>query len=183
MLGGHAFVRGPLGLDPEGLLSTLPAIAQCLLGVLSGEWLLRCKTEAATSLRLAAAGAVLLSVGLAWSLVFPPIKAIWTSSYVLLSSGAALLALAPCHWLLDVRGWRGPTAAFFTAFGLNAIFAYVLHELASIAVAGQWRRVPFRIALSYAGAEIATLLCVAIFVAMIWLPVEYLRRRGWSIKV
>lgn len=183
VLGGHAFVRGPLGFDPEGLLSTLPAIAQCLLGVLTGEWLLQRKPDAATSLRLAAAGAALLTLGLAWSLVFPPVKAIWTSSYVLVSSGVALLVLAACHWLFDVKGWRGPAAVFFTAFGLNAVFAYVLHELASIAVAGQWMRVPFRLVLPYAGPELATLVCVAIFVAMIWLPVEYLRRRGWIIKV
>jgi predicted acyltransferase len=94
-----------------------------------------------------------------------------------------LLVLAICHWLCDVRGWRSAPTVFFTAFGLNAIFAYVLHELASIAVAGQWMRVPFRLVLPYAGSELATLLCVAIFVAMIWLPVEYLRRRGWIIRV
>lgn len=183
VLGGHAFVRGPLGFDPEGLLSTPPAIAQCLLGVLAGEWLLSRKPDSATSLRLAAPGAVLLVLGLAWSLVFPPIKAIWTSSYVLVASGLALLVFAACHWLCDVRGWRGPAAIFFTAFGLNAVFAYVLHELASIAVAGQWMRFPLHLVLPYAGAELATLVCVAIFVAMIWLPVEYLRRRGWIIKV
>lgn len=183
VLDGHAFVRGPLGFDPEGLLSTLPAVAQCLMGVLTGEWLLRRKADSATSLRLAGGGAALLVLGLGWSLAFPPVKAIWTSSYVLISSGAAMLALALCHWLCDVKGWRGPAAAFFTAFGLNAIFAYVLHELASIAVAGQWMRLPFRLALPYAGPELATLLCVAIFVAMIWVPVEYLRRRGWVIKV
>lgn len=183
VLDDHAFARGPLGFDPEGLLSTLPAVAQCLLGVLTGEWLLKRKAEATTSLRLAVAGAALLALGLAWSLAFPPVKAIWTSSYVLISSGVAVLLLATCHWLLDVKGWRGPSAAFFTAFGLNAIFAYVLHELASIAVAGQWMRVPFRLALPYAGPELATLVCVAIFVAMVWVPVEYLRRRGWVIKV
>jgi predicted acyltransferase len=183
VLGGHAFVRGPLGFDPEGLLSTLPAIAQCLMGVLAGEWLLTRRKDATTSGRLAIAGAALLAAGLAWSLVFPPVKAIWTSSYVLLSSGVAVLLLAACHWLCDVKRWAGAVATFFTAFGLNAIFAYVLHELASIAIAGQWMRVPFRLALPYVGAEAATLACVAIFVAMIWAPVEYLRRRGWIIKV
>jgi predicted acyltransferase len=183
VLGGHAFVRGPLGFDPEGLLSTLPAIAQCLLGVLAGERLLGRKTDTATSLRLAVAGATLLVLGLGWSLAFPPVKAIWTSSYVLVSSGAALVVLSACHWLFDVKDQRGPVALFFTAFGLNAIFAYVLHELASIAVAGQWMRVPFYLALPCAGPQVATLLCVAIFVAMIWLAVEYLRRRGWVIKV
>lgn len=183
VLGDHAFAKGPTGFDPEGPLSTLPAIAQCLMGVLAGEWLLRAPRSQPTAARLGAAGLVLTAAGLAWSLAYPPVKAIWTSSYVLVSSGLSLMVLATCFWLWDVRRIPAWAGGFFTAFGLNAIFAYVLHELASIAIAGQWMRVPYGSALPWLGPQASALVCVAIFVAMIWAPVEYLRRRNWIIKV
>lgn len=183
VLGAHAFAKGTRGFDPEGLLSTLPAIGQCLMGVLAGEWLLRARRDQASALRLAGAGLFLGLGGLTWSLDYPAIKAIWTSSYVLISSGVSLLVLAACFWLYDVRRVPAWTGAFFAAFGLNAIFAYVLHELASIALAGQWMRVPYGWTLPWPGPQASALVCVAIFVAMIWAPVEYLRRRNWIIKV
>lgn len=183
VLGLHAFAKGPHGFDPEGLLSTLPAIAQCLLGGLAGEWLLRQPRNARVAGSLVLAGLAVGLAGLAWSLTYPPVKAIWTSSYVLISSGLCLIVFAACYWLWDVRGAPRWTGLFFVAFGVNAIFAYVLHELASIALAGQWMRVPYGLALPWLGPEPAALVSVAIFVAMIWAPVDYLRRRNWIIKV
>lgn len=115
----------PFAFDPEGLLSTLPAIATCLSGVLAGELLIRRGLDTAARARvLAAAGTACLLAGQAWSLWLPINKALWTSSYVLLTSGLAMLCLAALIWLIDIRGtrrWGMP----FVVFGANAIFFFV----------------------------------------------------------
>ncbi|MEM9965644.1 MAG: heparan-alpha-glucosaminide N-acetyltransferase domain-containing protein, partial [Asticcacaulis sp.] len=76
--GGHNYVKGPEGYDPEGLLGTLPAIAQGLIGMAIGEYLLKNK-EKKTALTLLGAGLIMLLVGMAWAFVFPVIKDIWSS--------------------------------------------------------------------------------------------------------
>jgi predicted acyltransferase len=115
--------------DPEGYLSTLPSIASCLLGVLSGIWL---RDERSSPLRraalLAAAGAVLLFVGHLWGLQFPVVKKIWTSSFVLVTGGISGLALAAFYIVIDVwkiRAWAAP----FVWVGTNALLIYLLYEI------------------------------------------------------
>jgi predicted acyltransferase len=119
--------------DPEGLLSTVPAIATCLMGVVTGEWIREFRGRSIQLLRrLLAVGTVCLVLGEAWGVFFPINKKLWTSSYVLLTAGLAMLALAACHWLLDVRGWKGKWTTPAVIFGTNAIVAYVLSELLAI---------------------------------------------------
>jgi predicted acyltransferase len=182
-LGVHAYRTGPLGFDPEGPLGTLPSIAQALIGVAAGEWLLaRGRTRAAAT-GLALAGATLLAAGLAWSLVFPPVKALWTSSFVLLSTGPVLLLLGCLYAAFDIKGWRIPGQAFVLAFGVNAIFAYVLHELASIALDGDAAHWLYDEAARVVSVQAASLVPVAAFVLLVWAPTGYLYRRGWIIKI
>jgi predicted acyltransferase len=116
--------------DPEGFLSTLPAIASLLIGILAGEWLRSDRAAQRKVLGLTAAGAVLLIAGRLLHPYFPINKNLWTSSFVLFTGGAAMLALAACYWLLDVRAWRA-WAAPFLVFGMNAILAYALAALVS----------------------------------------------------
>lgn len=118
--------------DPEGLLSTLPAVATCLLGVLAGR-LLRAPAPPAgrKALLLAAAGAAGIAAGWAWHPLFPVIKKIWTSSYVLVAGGWSALLLAGFHYLIDVRGWRR-WARPFGWIGTNALAVYFLHNLADV---------------------------------------------------
>ncbi|HLJ24535.1 MAG TPA: heparan-alpha-glucosaminide N-acetyltransferase domain-containing protein [Candidatus Acidoferrales bacterium] len=116
--------------DPEGFLSTLPAIASLLIGILAGEWLRSDRRAQSKVLGLAAAGVVLLVAGRLLHPYFPINKNLWTSSFVLFTGGAAMLALAACYWLLDVRAWRA-WAAPFLVFGMNAILAYALAALVS----------------------------------------------------
>ena len=179
VLGAHVYVPGPLGYDPEGLLSTLPAIAQALLGVAAGEWLLARRG----SLGLLIAGAVAIVAGLAWGLVFPISKALWTSSFVLLSTGIALVPLAGLHQALDVKDWKLPGTRFLTDFGINAIFAYSLHMLASIMLTAHMLKIPYAWATPFVGDKTAALIPVAIFVGLIWTVLAYMRRRGWVVKV
>ncbi len=116
--------------DPEGILSTLPAIATTLAGVLTGHWLRLRQSEFEKVAGMFVAGAALVVVGWTWGFWFPINKALWTSSYVLLTAGLALQLLAICFWLVDIKGirrWAKP----FLIFGTNALAIYFLSELFS----------------------------------------------------
>lgn len=113
--------------DPEGLGGTLPSIATTLVGVVLGLWL-RDDDRTRVAKRLAAAGAALAVAGLAWSLVLPLNKSLWTSSYAVFTSGAAALVFAACYWLLDVKGWRR-WAQPFVVLGVNAIGLFVFSAI------------------------------------------------------
>lgn len=112
--------------DPEGLLSTLPAIATCLLGVFAG-LLLRDprKDPRQKTFWLLGAGIAGVTLGFLWDLQFPVIKKLWTSSYVLVAGGFSALFLASFYWLIDVRQWRA-WAQPFVWVGLNPITIYLL---------------------------------------------------------
>jgi predicted acyltransferase len=119
---GHLYRRD---FDPEGLLSTFPAIATTLLGTLTGEFL-RSAASLWHKLRgLALAGVAGVVAGYAWHPWFPISKPLWTSSYVLFTAGAACLLLALCWWLIEMRGWRLWSRPFLW-LGSNAILAYAL---------------------------------------------------------
>jgi predicted acyltransferase len=114
--------------DPEGPLSSIPAIVSGLLGVAAGRWLQRPipLERRLKALALAGIGAILL--GYLWDLVFPINKALWTSSFVVFTAGFAAFALATLGWLADIRGihrWAAP----FKVFGVNAILAYAGDEV------------------------------------------------------
>jgi predicted acyltransferase len=117
--------------DPEGLLSTLPAIGTCLLGVFSGMLLMdRRLAPRQKSLRLIGAGAVMVALGYLWGLQFPVIKAIWTSSFVLVAGGYSVMLLGAMHQIVDVWQWRAWATAFVW-IGANAITLYFLNNVAS----------------------------------------------------
>lgn len=127
LMGGHLWSES-VTWDPEGLLSTMPAIASLLIGILAGEWLRSDRRARQKVLGLAAAGLVLLIAGQLWNPFFPINKNLWTSSFVLFTGGCALLALAACYWWVDVRRWRfGVTPCL--VFGMNAILGYALAAL------------------------------------------------------
>lgn len=118
--------------DPEGLLSSLTAVASCLLGTFAGRWMQRAdKAPMAKVLGLAGAGVALLLVGWGWSFQFPIIKKIWTSSYVLVAGGWSCLLFALFYWLVDVRGWTRWCQPFVWV-GLNPIAVYLVARLVSM---------------------------------------------------
>ncbi len=159
ILGENHIWRGGRVFDPEGILSTLPAIATTISGVLAGTWLMRRdagselvaaatvdrraeddfakpEPEAAVPTKISGTdplntasglyffGVVLLAVGYIWSSYFPINKSLWTSSYVLVTSGIALLTLGSCYWLIDIKGYR-KWAKPFEIFGVNALTLFV----------------------------------------------------------
>ncbi len=111
--------------DPEGLLSTVPAVATTLLGVLTGHWLRSGQPAERKTAGLVVAGAAVLAAGFAYDRWMPINKNLWTSSYVLFTGGMAMVTLAICYWLIDVRRIRQPVLPL-VVFGVNPIAVYVL---------------------------------------------------------
>jgi predicted acyltransferase len=126
VFGSHLYLRGRW--DPEGLLSTVPAIATTLFGVLTGMWLAGKVAVERKLMILAMAGMALMLAGQVWHEWFPINKNLWTSSYVLLTGGAAVLTLAACLYLVDVRGWQR-WAYPFVVLGTNALALFVVSGL------------------------------------------------------
>jgi predicted acyltransferase len=119
--------------DPEGLLSTLPAIASCLLGVLAGLFVRdERRAPAARVWLLLASGLALIFLGHLWGLQFPVIKRIWTSSYVLVAGGWSLLLLAGFFHVIEIRGRRA-WARPFVWVGSNALAIYLVSRVVDFA--------------------------------------------------
>ena len=129
----HLWFWGGQMWDPEGLLSTLGATANLLLGILAGEWLRSSRADRSKLLGLAAAGAALMLAGILLNPLLPINKKIWTDSFMLFSGGFSLLALALLHWLIDTRGWgKGRGSVIMTpalVFGSNAILGFTLANM------------------------------------------------------
>jgi predicted acyltransferase len=115
--------------DPEGILSTLPAVATGLFGLLVGTWLKRKDKEDSVKISwMFSIGTLAVILGLAWDLFFPINKALWTSSFVLYAGGLASIGLALCYWLIDVQGYKKGTTPF-VVYGVNAITVFFLSGL------------------------------------------------------
>lgn len=122
----HLYKGEGMPFDPEGLASTPGAVAQVLLGYLAGDRVRRGSANADLVARLFVAAALALVVAYVWQLEFPLNKKIWTSSYVLHTTGLALATLALLVWRIEVQGRRGVWVRFFEVFGKNALFVFVL---------------------------------------------------------
>jgi predicted acyltransferase len=124
VFGPHIWKQGKV-YDPEGILSTMGALATTLLGVLTGH-LVRCKdrTPIEKVAHMFIAGIVCLIIGWSWNAWFPINKSLWTSSYVFFTAGLALQFLALCFWLIDIKGFKAWTKPF-VIFGVNAIVLFV----------------------------------------------------------
>ncbi|HLY07542.1 MAG TPA: heparan-alpha-glucosaminide N-acetyltransferase domain-containing protein [Rhizomicrobium sp.] len=183
VLGAHAMVTGAHGYDPEGLLSTLPAIAQCLLGASFGEWFLKTRGTNNALSKLAAAGAIALLLGLLWSPFFPVVKNIWTSSFVLVSSGLSALLFCTFYWILDDRKYRLRGSVFLEAFGMNALFAYAIQELAQLVPAAGDMHAIGSASLKMDVPVLVANFPVIAFILILWAPLELMRRRRWIVKL
>jgi len=119
--------------DPEGVLSTVPAIVTGMLGMLTGQLMDRLENPSERVSWLFVFGMVLMVSGLAWDLAFPINKALWTSSYVLYTGGWAVQAFAASHFIIDIKAHQSWTKPFLY-FGTNAIFAFVTSGLVAKAL-------------------------------------------------
>lgn len=127
LLDGHLWVQSKTW-DPEGVLSTIPAIATAIVGMLAGKLLTTDREPTEKIVWLFFTGCILIVLGLGWGLIFPINKALWTSSYVLYTGGMAMQFLACCYWLIDVKGFK-KWAMPFVYYGANALFVFVVSGL------------------------------------------------------
>jgi len=177
LLGGHLYKPH---FDPEGILSTIPALATVLIGTLAGDWLRTAGTLTRKGLGLLLAGIPLTVAGLALHPLFPVNKQLWTSSYVLLTAGLAFLIFSLCFFLVERLGWKG-WAKPFLVLGSNAITVFAgstlmvkILLLIKIPDAGGtvnpitwlYTRVLSPLAGPYLGSLIYPLLLVALWVAL-----------------
>lgn len=141
---GESLNGKPYAFDPEGLMSTIPAITQVIFGYLAGDYIIKksrgtSDQQVDASVKLLApyqmltglflAAVALLFAGYCWGLSFPINKKIWTSSYVLVTSGLAIAVLATLIHAIEIKGHRGGWTRFFDVFGKNPLFIYVLSGL------------------------------------------------------
>lgn len=179
--------------DPEGLFSTIPAIVSVLAGYFTGDWIRKQPVQTRTSLGLALFGIGCLIVGWAWGWVFPINKKLWTSSYVVFTSGFALLLLAACYELIEVKlikRWSKP----FEIMGLNAIAVFVasvlLIKILVRTKIGTGETAPStynwiyqNVFASWAGTFNGSLLFALVTVLLWWAVAVLMYRQRWFLKV
>jgi predicted acyltransferase len=181
--------------DPEGLLSTLPAIATALTGVAAGIVLRSSRRTVDKMLLLAGAGLVGVIAGLAWGTRFPINKNLWTSSYVLLTSGLASVALAVCYWAVDGRPPGRQWCRPLIVLGTNALALFVLSGLLVKTLilikigAADGARVPLyawiyqHIFAPVADPKNASLLFAITALVLLYGVLELFYRRRWFLRV
>jgi predicted acyltransferase len=127
----HLYHGEGVAFDPEGILSTLPAIVNVIAGYLAGDFIRKKGNGYETISKLMIAGAVLILVALTWDMAFPINKKIWTSSFVLLTVGLDLLILPVLIYIIEMLKYQKWTY-FFVVFGRNPLFIYLLSEIGLI---------------------------------------------------
>jgi predicted acyltransferase len=181
--------------DPEGIVSTIPAIGTTLMGVLTGQWLHSESSPSTKAVRMLLFGILGLLAGLVWNRWFPINKNLWTSSFVLFTGGFALVFLAFLYWVLELKQWRGAWTTPILVFGMNAIVGFVADALVygpgySFTVAGQngtavsWHEAAqnqlVRLAFSTANASLLYSLAGVLFC---WILLWLLWRKQIFIKI
>lgn len=195
LLAGHTWVWAPSqGFDPEGIISTFPAIGTTLCGILAGHWLRTERPRVRKAGALVASGIVLLVLGLLLDRWLPINKNMWTSSYVLLMAGWASACLGILFWIVDVRGlkrWAAP----FVILGMNAIAVYVASEVLAIVISvltvsgpdgtrvTLWDFIYRSWFLPLASPPVASLLFSLAFDALMFLLAWALWKKRWFLKV
>jgi len=180
--------------DPEGLLGTLPAIATSLIGIQTGTWLKKGKLKNSKDLaKIIVTGILLIIAALIWNEFFPINKALWTSSFVLLTAGLGIVILALSYWIIDVKGHQLIIPPF-VAFGRNAITAFVLSGIlprliSSIPFTGNgettnlWAYINHSLLEPNFSPNNASLISAFIVVLLIFIPIWWMYVKKVMIKI
>lgn len=180
--------------DPEGIVSTIPSVATTLLGILAGHFMRSGYSEEMKTAGMLCMGAALMVLGEVCSIWLPINKNLWTSSYAIFMAGISLTGLAMFYWIIDVKGFKR-WAAPFLIFGMNAITAYMFSMLLIIALRTiDWpfsygpemkiRRMCYELILAEVGRpRMASLLFAVAFVLVTFLPMWFMWRKRWFLKV
>ncbi len=183
VLAGHMWSRTKVW-DPEGLVSTLPAIVSTLFGVLAGH-LVRSRDSAAVRVTwLFLSGNLLIAAGLVWAVWMPVNKNLWTASYAVLMAGLASVVFAIWYWLVDVLGWTRVTRPF-AIYGMNALAMFLLAGLIGRLLSIFKLQKPVYAAVFAplsADPYLASLLYAIAFVALLYAIAYGMYRRNWYLK-
>ena len=194
LMGAHHIYHGEgVAFDPEGLMSTIPAIVQVIIGFLVGDYLRKNGGDSLykTLTVLFVAAVVLLFSAYWWDLSFPINKKIWTSSFVLVTSGFAILLLCSLVYFIEIKNYRGAWSSFFEVFGKNALFIYALSGLipkllVMIHVSGTnpWSWFYENVTSRFPGRpENGSLLFAISFVLLLWAIAYWMNKKKFYIKV
>jgi predicted acyltransferase len=183
VLGAHNYADTQTW-DPEGIVSTLPAIATLLMGTLAGQWIGAKRPLTQRLLWLSVAGVLLLALGLVCHQWLPINKKLWTSSFAIFMAGLDCVLLAGTSWLVDVRGWQA-IARPFVILGMNSIAVYVASEFLDVALsAADWRQAIYRtVFVPLASPYNASLLYALAYTLTMFGIAWILYRRRWFIRV
>lgn len=195
LMAGHTWRGAPVpGFDPEGILSTIPAIATTLLGALTGHFLRSNLSREEKTAWMFVAGNVLLLLGAILDMWLPINKNLWTSSYTIFMAGWANVCLAMFYWLIDVKGytrWATP----FVIYGMNAITVFVLSGIVARTMGlirwttGEGTMIDLKTAIynsvfaPLASPMNASLLFAISFISVMFLVVWFMWKKKWFLKV
>ena len=188
----HLYTGNGIPFDPEGLLSTLPAIVNVVIGYYAGRYVQQAGKNYESIAKLLLTGGVLILLALAWDMVFPINKKLWTSSFVLITTGLDLAILASLIYVIEIRDWqRANWPRFFVIPGKNPLFIYLLSELLVISLymipvgggqsAFEWLGVHIFQAL--VPGAMGSLLFALAFMFLCWSAGWWLDRRGIYVRV
>ena len=178
LLGPHIY-KG-LNYDPEGLAGTIPAIATALLGMFTGEFVRSGRRSGPRkALYILVAGAVLIALGLLWSVVFPLNKALWSSSFVLVVGGISMILFALMYYIVDVRGWRS-WAFPLKVIGLNSITIYMVQRIVKMNSVNKFF---FGGAASLFPEPVGAVILAATYILVCWLLLYFLYKHKIFLKV
>jgi predicted acyltransferase len=191
LLRGHTWRGAPVrGFDPEGIFSTIPAIATALCGVFTGAWLRTTRSKEEKTAWMFVAGNLMLLAALIMDNWLPINKNLWSSTYTVFMAGLALTVLACVYWILDVKGWKGWEKPF-AIYGQNAItmffLAGVFGRLSTMKFAGMqqsfksWYYPKFFLLLR--DPMIASFAHSIAFMLFLYLIAYLMYKRNWIIKV
>ena len=179
--------------DPEGIVSTLPAIATCMLGIFAGELLRSKRSDAEKTAWLMVAGAILMWLGEWMNLWLPINKKIWTSSYAVFMGGLASVCFGVCYWLVDVQGWRR-TVKPLAIYGMNAIAVFVLSGVLGRMI-GLFKVTPpngkevemkahffGKLSEQLGNPKLASLLMAVVWVLLLYFVAWLMYRKKWFVK-
>lgn len=185
LLPGHMY-SATKTWDPEGFVSTLPAIGTALFGILCGHLLRSAWTQAEKAAWMLVSGNVLIFAGLALDYWQPINKQLWTVPFTLLMAGLALVVFGTCYWLFDVRGHKGWYTKPFVILGMNALAVYCFSGLFARVLSLAKVRAPMYQAMfasTIPDPYLASLGWALFNVAVCWTFAWILYRKGWFLRV
>lgn len=195
VLAGHTWRGAPvMGFDPEGIVSTIPAIATTLFGVMMGHWLRSQRSAEEKTVWMFVAGEFLMLIGAILDMWLPINKNLWTSSYVIFMAGWASVIFAMFYWLMDVKGYK-KWALPFNIYGMNAITVFVLSGLVAKTMGmikvtqddgtliSLQRHIYTHLFVPIASPLNASLLYAICFIGVMFLVVWFMWRMKWFLKV